>query len=492
MADNEPAADVVEFKSNDVEAVEIRSPAKNRYKGKPLDPGDTSSCKIPILFERISKKWWNPQFDSKKLEELYQKIFFPKTKKLFRYALIYIGFACIAWCIFFALMKQIHWVSFLSGAAALLVLCILVLLFTFSAVYEKFQIQCSIFLSLLACIFCLLSFIFVNADVSAVGIFCGTIEILLLMYTVIPLPLYIAIIIGGLYSLTFEVLSGFLSSMSGINYIIPRVLLHICIHVVGIHIFCMSQARKRSTFHKVGQSLMTRKDLEVEKQIKQKMINSLMPPKVAQEIMKSREGQVEDDAAPQSKHGHPSPQRGQITFRTFHMSKLDNVSILFADIVGFTNMSSNKTAEHLVSLLNDLFGRFDILCEQCGCEKISTLGDCYYCVSGCPEPRPDHAQCCIEMGLGMVDAIRAFDLEHNENVNMRVGVHTGTVLCGLVGTRRFKFDVWSNDVTLANMMESEGKPGMVHISEPTYKFVENDYEVESGEDVEGKYIISLL
>ena len=85
-------------------------------------------------------------------------------------------------------------------------------------------------------------------------------------------------------------------------------------------------------------------------------------------------------------------------FRPFNMNTMDNVSILFADIVGFTKMSSNKTASQLVGLLNDLFGRFDNLCTQCGCEKISTLGDCYYCVSGCPEPTLNHATNCVEMG----------------------------------------------------------------------------------------------
>ncbi|VDO53627.1 unnamed protein product [Onchocerca flexuosa] len=148
-------------------------------------------------------------------------------------------------------------------------------------------------------------------------------------------------------------------------------------------------------------------------------------------------------------------------------------------------MSSNKSASELVNLLNDLFGRFDNLCGQCNLEKINTLGDCYYCVAGCPEPRLDHARCCVEMGLGMITAIKQFDEDRGQDVNMRVGIHTGKVLCGMVGMKRFKFDVFSNDVTLANEMESTGIAGRVHISEVTAKFLNNEYILEDGRDYAG-------
>ena len=86
----------------------------------------------------------------------------------------------------------------------------------------------------------------------------------------------------------------------------------------------------------------------------------------------------------------------------------------------------------------------------------------------------------------MISAIKEFDEDRHESVNMRVGIHTGTVLCGIVGKTRFKFDVWSNDVNFANKMESTGKPGQVHISEKTYKFLKDDYLVEEGEILNGK------
>jgi len=88
--------------------------------------------------------------------------------------------------------------------------------------------------------------------------------------------------------------------------------------------------------------------------------------------------------------------------------------------------------------------------------------------------------------IAMIEAIKQFDIERREGVNMRVGVHTGTVLCGIVGTKRFKFDVWSNDVTLANKLESTGKPGRVHLSENTLRFLGDQYITENGELVNGK------
>lgn len=252
----------------------------------------------------------------------------------------------------------------------------------------------------------------------------------------------------------------------------------------------MSQVRSRSTFLKVGQSIMHGKDLEVEKALKERMIHSVMPRIIADDLMKQGDEESENSvkrhatSSPKNRKKKASIQKAPIAFRPFKMQQIEEVSILFADIVGFTKMSANKSAHALVGLLNDLFGRFDRLCEETKCEKISTLGDCYYCVAGCPEPRADHAYCCIEMGLGMIKAIEQFCQEKKEMVNMRVGVHTGTVLCGILGMRRFKFDVWSNDVNLANLMEQLGVAGKVHISEATAKYLDDRYEMEDGRVME--------
>lgn len=483
-----------------VEAIEMQNrvdaaqPVVDQSPHPEADPGQSSTSRWPLLFQRSARNWWNPQFDSDVLETQYATTSFPQTRRRFRFALDYVVISSSAWLTQFAIQQGPHWPAFVGVAAALLVLTIIVYVFTHSSSYRRFVLPLSVAVTVALCVCDLLTFAAVpdllhEADISAVGTFVWSIEIILLMYALIPMPLYVCVVAGTLYSVIFEIVAAVVHDMDTASYIIGRALLHVCIHAVGIHIYLMSQVRERSTFLKVGQSLILRRRLQTEKQLKHNMIHSLMPPKVAEQVLQTREGErTSDDRSGAVPGEQPSAGLSSTDmFRRFHMLQMDNVSILFADIVGFTKMSSNKSAKHLVMLLSDLFGRFDDLCLRHGCEKISTLGDCYYCVSGCPEPHQEHARCCVEMGLSMCVAIQEFDRVHAEEVNMRVGVHTGTVLCGIVGTRRFKFDVWSHDVTLANMMESEGKPGRVHISDDTHRFIKDLYEVEPGDEVEGEH-----
>ena len=481
-----PVETSVHFKSGSPETVRMSSVSSSPGK-QPSKEG----WNFPVLFERAGNWWPSPKFDSEILEKEQWVSYFPQTRRRFQFALFYILAACIAWTIFFGTTKGFahQWPYFLAGTLALLLVIGLIIGFTYTRFYEKFYLVASLFASILICVAVLLTLIYTESDLSTIGAFTATVEVLLMMYSVIPMPLYVCVTISGLYSVLFEVLTALQNRfMQKPIFLVGKILLHVCIHLMGMHFYTMRQVRGRSTFWKIGQSAIARKDLEVEKQIKEKMIHSLMPPKVAEQVMKSRvdEGEANEVQARKRNSKTKAPRKGEIIFRTFNMNRMENVSILFADIVGFTKMSSNKTAEVLVGQLNDLFGRFDVLCQQSGCEKISTLGDCYYCVSGCPEPRQDHANCCVEMGLGMIEAIIQFDKDNKEEVDMRVGVHTGTVLCGIVGTRRFKFDVWSNDVILANTMESSGEPGRVHISESSYHFLKDLYDVEEGPDVEGK------
>nr|XP_005306235.1 adenylate cyclase type 9 isoform X1 [Chrysemys picta bellii] len=475
--------------------------------------------KLPQLFERASSKWWNPKFDSNNLEEACMERCFPQTQRRFRYAIFYIGVACLLWGIYFGIHMREKLIVFMVPALCFLLVCVAFFLFTFTKTYAQHYVWTSLILTLLVFILTLAPQFQVLTPISGsddtsnhtppvratdtclsqVGSFSMCVEVLLLLYTVMHLPLYLSLFLGLSYSVLFETFGYHFSDEdcfaplgASVIYweLLSKALLHICIHAIGIHLFIMSEVRSRSTFLKVGQSIMHGKDLEVEKALKERMIHSVMPRIIADDLMKQGDDESENSvkrhstSSPKNRKKKPSIQKTPIIFRPFKMQQIEQVSILFADIVGFTKMSANKSAHALVGLLNDLFGRFDRLCEDTKCEKISTLGDCYYCVAGCPEPRADHAYCCIEMGLGMIKAIEQFCQEKKEMVNMRVGVHTGTVLCGILGMRRFKFDVWSNDVNLANLMEQLGVAGKVHISEATAKYLDDRYEMEDGKVIE--------
>ncbi|XP_043079067.1 adenylate cyclase type 9 [Puntigrus tetrazona] len=493
----------------------------------------SSPRRVPPLFERSAAQCWDPKFDSAILEEAGRERCFPQMQRRFRYILFYLATAALLWGIYFGINSaRCDPTDFLVPTAGFLILSLLLLWLTFSRLYARFYIHTSFLLTMVLFGITLapqtqtaqFAYIDVRGNqslqaaspnapcISPVGTFSLCIEVLLLLYSVLHLPLYVSVLLGLLYSVLYEAL-GWLNLaqmdnsyvVSDLSWLAPgKILLHLCAHIIGIHIFIMSEVRSRSTFLKVGQAIMHGKDLEVEKALKERMIHSVMPRVVADELMKQGDEESESSgkrysagacsvaavsavtsSSPKSnKRKKNSIPRGQIIFRPFNMKRMEPVSILFADIVGFTKMSANKSAPALVGLLNDLFGRFDRLCELTRCEKISTLGDCYYCVAGCPEPRADHAYCCVEMGLGMIQAIEQFCQEMSETVDMRVGVHTGTVLCGILGMKRFKFDVWSNDVNLANLMEQLGVAGKVHLSEVTASFLDDRYEREDGRVIE--------
>ena len=153
-------------------------------------------------------------------------------------------------------------------------------------------------------------------------------------------------------------------------------------------------------------------------------------------------------------------------------------TILFSDVVGFTEMSARAEPEELVYLLNEIFSSFDRLASRHGLEKIKTIGDCYMVAAGLPERRPDHAEAMAEMALDMQDALDAFNRTHGATLSVRTGLNTGPVVAGIIGTSKFIYDLWGDAVNTASRMESHSLPGRIQATATTYERLRDKYHFE--------------
>ncbi len=168
--------------------------------------------------------------------------------------------------------------------------------------------------------------------------------------------------------------------------------------------------------------------------------------------------------------------------------RFDEVTILFADIVGFTNIASSVTPLELVERLNQIFSTFDRLTRFYKLEKIKTIGDAYMVVGGLPTVRVDHAECIADAALAMQHEIDRLNLERERPVQIRIGINTGAVVAGVIGIHKFIYDLWGDAVNVASRMESSGSPGRIQVTENTYEKLKDRYILEERGtiDVKGK------
>ena len=155
-----------------------------------------------------------------------------------------------------------------------------------------------------------------------------------------------------------------------------------------------------------------------------------------------------------------------------------DVTILFADLVGFTELSSRTTPQELVKLLNCIFSDFDQLTEKYHLEKIKTIGDNYMVASGLPLPRLDHAIAIADMALEMQEIMIKFNQKKGEFLRLRIGINSGSVVAGVMGTKKFIYDLWGDAVNTASRMESQGIPGKIQVTESTYQLLSEQYIFE--------------
>jgi len=205
----------------------------------------------------------------------------------------------------------------------------------------------------------------------------------------------------------------------------------------------------------------TNQELELEHQKSEGLLLNILPQAIA-ERLKSGEGSIAES--------------------------FDNVTVLFADIVGFTELSAKISPSELVTLLNDIFSSFDFLADQYDVEKIKTIGDSYMVVGGVPVPQDDHAHAIVKMACDMLNAIEDFNRRYQQNLSIRIGIASGPVVAGVIGAKKFVYDLWGDTVNTASRMESNGIPGNIHVSPSTFDLLQHDYPFESRGllDIKGK------
>ncbi|WP_228053782.1 adenylate/guanylate cyclase domain-containing protein [Nodosilinea sp. LEGE 07298] len=201
----------------------------------------------------------------------------------------------------------------------------------------------------------------------------------------------------------------------------------------------------------LGELQISREKLTAEQQKAEQLLLNILPAAIAGELMQTKA------SVPQH---------------------FDEVTILFADIVGFTSLSNRLSPIRLVDLLNQIFSAFDGLAEQLGLEKIKTIGDAYMVAAGLPTPKDDHAEAIAEMALAMQQVTTSFQAELGEPIEIRIGINTGVVVAGVIGTKKFIYDLWGDAVNVASRMESSSEPGQIQVTAATYERLKDLYQFE--------------
>ncbi|EDW76617.2 uncharacterized protein Dwil_GK15554 [Drosophila willistoni] len=303
---------------------------------------------------------------------------------------------------------------------------------------------------------------------------------LYMIYMFLPMPLLVGpLLLGTLVSILYvtyfmtyvaEKFQYELTDLYTYNYMSVDLSHYICFNLLGTFFRLMSDIIVRSSFLDRHQYVMENIWLRSARHQEKMLLHNILPPQIARPIQDEMRSRIAQGKKGVETHHRLFDSSDRIMAVQIH----PEVTILYADVVNYTQLTTTLTVEKLVTLLHDLYGRFDLAASHFRVQRIKFLGDCYYCVAGLIRPNPDHAKCCVDLGLSMIAHIKDVRQERQLDIGMRIGVHSGNLFAGVIGEAKLQYDVWGQDVTIANRLESTGLQGHVHISGSTLMNLDAD------------------
>jgi adenylate cyclase len=247
------------------------------------------------------------------------------------------------------------------------------------------------------------------------------------------------------YELVAVGLEQYLASQHGITIFVIHNYFFISANIIGMFTGYVLESYTRTDF-------MQKRSVEAEHEKSERLLLNVLPRKIAM-ALKEKGQTIADD--------------------------FQETSVLFADIVNFTKLSAPLSPQKVVELLNSLFSYFDSLADKYGVEKIKTIGDCYMVAAGVPEPRPSHAQVLACLALDMLEYVQKQRFLNKLHLDLRVGINSGPLVAGIIGQRKFIYDLWGDTVNTASRMESHGSSGKIQITRATYELLKEDFVCEA-------------